>query len=339
MRAFRERQAGPWIPWRSAFARRIALSRLLLASSLVVVVLGCRSVMAQAPPASIPDPNSAASARPASAADLNADALQIAHLLALDPILKKVGELRGTRACGSTATMEELTVREDVVEAIQAVSLDTDSVLAELSNEQSELTEIRAELQSRRDKSVARLNTAALLTGSGLGAVVSATQFTTLGSKTQNTGDAMGIGAGATSTILSLLAAKRQNGPTGAIRNTPNMLAPLLDASPIVSNRYPPAVLRYLNAVPGNGGPGEPTRLDQLRAEWVRAGRLKAGSGQEPSQFAALASSNDPSVKVSISDLANRIAMLGDVRGRVALMKRDLSVLRRMSLGPVECAP
>ena len=304
-----------------------------------MVVLGCRSALAQAVPASNAVPNPAATAQLPSAPDLHGDALQVAHLLALDPILNKVGELRGRRACGSTATMEELTVREDLVEAIQAVSLDTDSVIAELGNEQSELTEMRAELQSRRDKSVARLNTAALLTGSGLGAVVSATQFTTLGSKTQNTGDALGIGAGATSTILSLLAAKRQKGPSGTIRDTPNMLAPLLGASPVVDDTYPPSVLRYLNAVSERAGAGAPTRLDQLRAEWVRAGRLPAAAGREQSQMAILGSSNDPSVKVSISDISNRIAMLGDVRGQVALMKRDLSVLRRVFLGPVVCVP
>lgn len=322
---------------RSGVRRLVSTHVLLDLPVCIVIMCGCWAAAAQV--TSSPAPGTTSTAAMTSAVALDADAKQVAHLLDLDSLLNRVSELRGGRACGSPATMDELTVREDLVESIQAASLDTDSVLAELGNEQSEVTEMRAELQSRRDKSVARLNTAALLTGSGLGGVVSATQFTTLGSKTQNTGDALGVGAGATSTILSLLAAKRQNGPTGTLRNTPNMLAPLLGELPVVSERYPPAVLRYLNSVPGSGGAGAPTRLDQLRAEWMRAGRFAATSALQPTVLAALATSNDPSVKVSIGDLSNRIAMLGDVRGRVALMKRDLSVLRRTSLGTVACAP
>jgi hypothetical protein len=45
------------------------------------------------------------------------------------------------------------------------------------------------------------------------------------------------------------------------------------------------------------------------------------------SATAVATSSQNPDVKVRIDDLTNRIAMLGDVQGRVPLMKRDLSVL------------
>lgn len=273
---------------------------------------------------------------PAAVQTGDADVKQVAQLLHLDDMVSRTNAMRTARACGSTATMEELTIREDLMEALQAASLDTDSVLSELSNEQSEINELRAELQSRRDKGVARLNTAALLTGSGLGAIVSATQFTTLGSRTQNTGDALGVGAGATSTILSLLASKRQSGPSGTVGKTPNMLSPLLGGTPVLATSYPPAVLRYLQAPPMAGTDAGQSRIEQLQAEWVRSGRISARAGQSSNAPAALTSSNDPSVKVSISDLSSRIAMLGDVRGRVSLMKRDLAALRRMSLGNSE---
>ncbi len=327
MRAFRLLEA--WTGFAATGGRRRWTRSLWGAAVWAVVISGCGDAMAQSAEAPVAGPGM-------SAAALTADAKQMARLLDLDTLLAEVSAMRAARPCEAAATMKELTEREDLVESIQAASLDADSVLADLGNEQSELTEMRAELQSRRDKSVARLNTAALLTGSGLSAVVSATQFTTLGSKAQNTGDAVGVGAGAASTILSLLAAKRQSGPSATIRNTPDMLAPLLDGAPKLPGRYPLAVLRYLHAAPGEGGAGRPTRLDLLHEEWARAGRLSAGRGA--SQFAVLTSSNDPAVRATISDVSNRIAMLGDVRGRVSLMKRDLSTLRRASLGPAPCA-
>ena len=266
--------------------------------------------------------------------DLDADARQLSHLLQMDSLLEGVKRMRAARACGTTATPEELSTREMLVEVFQAASLDTESVLAGLGDEQSQLTETRAGLQGRRDKTVARLNTAALLTGAALGTAVSATQFTTLGSRTQNTGDALGVGGGAVSTVLSLLAARKQGGPSGTVRGTQTMLAPLLGDSTGSLREYPQVVMDYLNAVPDDGRNGAQTRVEQLRAGWVKAGRLTASGGQS---VAALTTSNDPAVKVSIDDLSSRIAMLGDVRGRVSLMKRDLAVLRRASLGPLQC--
>jgi hypothetical protein len=199
------------------------------------------------------------------------------------------------------------------------------------------LSSMRATLQARRDKTVGRLTTAALLTGSGIGTAVSATQFTTLSSTTQNVGDAIGIGSGVASTILSIMAARAQNGPSGSIVETPNMLAPLLGGTPVLNTYYPPEVLQFLNSVPAGEDPSRGTRMEQLLAERNRTGRLSAvNSAQRQFKIAALTSSDDPNVKVSIGDLTDRIAMLGDVRGRVSLMKRDLaSFLRSFSAAPV----
>lgn len=107
--------------------------------------------------------------------------------------------LRGLRAkvtnYPSTA-LEELVLRQELLESIQAAALEVDSVLAEIANERGQLADLRFSHQSRRDRTVNRLNTAALLTGSGLGIAVSATQFTVLNSRTQNIGDGIGVGSG-----------------------------------------------------------------------------------------------------------------------------------------------
>jgi len=259
---------------------------------------------------------------------LNGDFEETAHILGLDSQLHKLLVLQSQRPTGAPATLEELAVRQELLESVEATAMDVDSVIAEISSEQSEIGSIRTELQAHRDRTVSRFTTAALLTGSGLGTAVSATQFTTLSSKTQNVGDAIGIGSGAASTILSILAARAQKGPRGIVEETPNMLAPLLGGTPALNTYYAPAVLRYLHSVPAGEDPSEGTRLGQLMAQWDRTGRLSETNPPERSQeIAALTSSGDPKVKVSIDDLTNRVAMLGDVRARVSLMKRDLATL------------
>jgi hypothetical protein len=55
--------------------------------------------------------------------------------------------------------------------------------------------------------------------------------------------------------------------------------------------------------------------LEQLMKQWDDTGRLThSGSAQRKSKIAVLVSSGDPNVRVSIGDLTDRLAMLGDVR-------------------------
>ena len=108
------------------------------------------------------------------------------------------------------------------------------------------------------------------------------------------------------------------------------MLAPLLGGPSILNTYYPPEVLEYLESVPVGEDPSRGTRLEQLLAEWNTAGRLSATDpAKRQKKIATLTTSDDPNVKVSIDDLTDRIAMLGDVRGRVSLMKRDLATFIR----------
>jgi hypothetical protein len=256
-----------------------------------------------------------------------ANASQTARLLGLDPLFEKLASLRTQRACNAPASLEELTARQELLETVQKTALDVDGVLAEIASEQGQLSDLRATLQARRDKTVGRLNTAALITGSGAGTAISATQFTSLGSLTNNIGDGLGVGAGAASTILAILANRKQNGPSAAVGEVPNMLAPLFDGSPVLNTFYPPAILDYLRAVPAGQDEARGTRLEQLKAQWVAAGRLDPSGSKRQQEIAAVTSSATPTVKVSIQDLTTRIAMLVDVAGRVSLLKRDLSTL------------
>ena len=260
---------------------------------------------------------------------------QLAAILGLEAQLQRLRVLRGEGSRRSAAVTEEMMVRQELLESLQAAALDVDGVLGEIANERAQLGELRYSLQSRRDRTVNRLNAAALLTGAGLGVAVSATQFTGFSSRTQNIGDGIGIGSGVASTVFSLLAVGKQAGPRGSVGETPNMLAPLLGspADAELSSYYPDCVLRYLQTIPAHSGPGGRTRLEQLLQQWESAGRLdSADPARREKKIAILSTSMDSRVRVSIDDLTDRIAMLTDVMGRVSLMKRDLAALRRASL-------
>jgi len=262
---------------------------------------------------------------------------QTAQIFNLDGLKQRLLALRGGRDPSAPLTPEEMGLRQQLLLTVQADLLDIDGVLSEISNERNELGDLKASLQMRRDKTVGHLTTAALLTGSGLGIAVNATQFTTLGNRTQNIGDGIGIGSGVASTLLSILAARKQSGPTAPVLETPNMLAPLLGGIPVLNTYYPPTVLRYLQTVPAGEDPARGTRLDQLKERWIKSGRLDGpGSSKEKDKLQAAAVSGERGTKVSIDDLNNRIGMLGDVAGAVSLIKRDLGTLLRQETQGLE---
>ena len=260
----------------------------------------------------------------------HSEADQVADILGLTAEIQRVKTLQAQLGCKTVSSPEELTLRQHLLESVQTAELDVDGAIGEIDNERGELGNLQTSLKASRDKTVARLNSAALITGSGAGAAINATQFTTLSSRTNNIGDGVGVGSGIASTILAYLATRKQHGPSGTVSDTPNMLAPLFDRPAVLNTEYPQAVMQYLQSAPTTGSPERGTRLEQLKAEWGRAGRLQpSDSAKEQKKIIALTSSGDKDVAVSIDDLTDRMAMLGDVSGRIALMKRDLALLMR----------
>ena len=289
------------------------------AALLPLIIAASQIALAQAPIAPLGSP---------AAVPLDSEVVQIAKLLKVDPELQKLAALRAQRSVDAAPTIDELTLRQQILESVQLCTLQVDGVVAEIANEQSEISSLRTIPQSRRDRKANRLTTAALLVGSGLGTAASATQFTSLSNTTQNVGDAIAVGSGAGTIVLSILAARAQNGPQGSVENTPNMLAPLLGGHAVLRTYYPPFVLEYLQSVPPGEDPSRGTRLEQLTKEWSDTGRLTlSDSAHRNGKVAVLTSSGDPNVRVTIGDLTDRLAMLGDVRARVSLIKRDLASL------------
>jgi hypothetical protein len=285
--------------------------RAMLISVSALSVLACATAQSVTP--MDPRPNA------------QAEANQTAMILGLAPTIRELSELQAKRGCGASPGMEELLVRQKLLETELTTTLDVDGVLAEISAERSDLTDMRSGLQGRRDRTVGYLNAASLITGSGVGIAVNAMQ---LKDSTAIPGDYVGIGSGIASTAISLIAIKKMSGPKQSVGGVPNMLAPLFDEKTVLNTYYPPEVMRFLESVPAGQDPGRGTRLEQMEAAWAVQGRIgTTTSAKDRAKIAALTSSESKQVKVSIDDLTDRIAMLNDVSGRVSLMKRDLATL------------
>ena len=265
------------------------------------------------------------------------NAEQMAKILGISQLISNARLMHTQTPCESAATVEELSMRQDILETVVATSFEVDGVLAELNNERANLSELSTVLQARRDRAVNLTNIAGLITGTGLGVAVNAMQFS---SSTANVGNSLGVGSGIGSTVLSIIGIRQQRGPQRSVGRIPNMLAPLFARQPALNSYYPQEVLEYLRSVPPGEGIDSGSRLDQLMAEWRQVGRLgPPGSAETDQKITRLTSSLDDKTKLSIDDLSDRMAMLADVSGRVALMKRDLAVLMLSVRAERRCAP
>jgi len=306
-------------------------SGTVLAAPIFVFSLVFISLLAsaQTPPSGQLDPIPSDSR---AAADATAGTIGVA------PLLSQLRAIQSQRSCSSPPSPEEMALRQQLLESVETSSLEVDGALAEIANERTDLTELRATLEARRDRTVGLLNAANLITGTGLGIAVNAMQFST---STANLGDGIGVGSGIASTVLSIVGIRRQSGPQHGIGAVPNMLAPLFDAKLALNTYYAPEVIRYLNSVPAGEETTRGSRLDQLMHEWAQDGRLDPpGSPKRDRKVLLLTASMSKTVKLSISDLVDRSVMLGDVSGRVALMKRDMaSMMRSYTGGQAACQP
>src|SRR5262249_23813365 len=266
-----------------------------------------------------------------------ANADQIASVLGLTGTIQHLHAIESNRPCSAPPNMDELALRQEISDAVVSASLDVDAAIAEIQNEGALLMELRTALQGRRDHAVNLLGAANLVAGTGIGIVVNALQFS---DSTANAGNALGVGSGVASTLLSIIGIRKQRGSKVSIGRAPNMLAPLFDQPSVLNSYYQPSVRTYLESSPPTDHDKTATRLEQLKAQWQVDGRL--ASPNTPAfekQLRVLTVSENPNIKLTIDNLNDRIAMLIDVSGRVGLMKRDLADLMFTLHSEKACSP
>ena len=153
--------------------------------------------------------------------------------------------------------------------------------------------------------------------------------------RTAFAGDGVGIAGGATGVILSILGLRQQGG-TGSLGIAPNMLAPIFGRTPELRSIYPQDVWAYLNTAPATDPRVHVPWRDELISEWMQAGRIGPPnvSGSQK-KIDLLTSRIAEHKRLSIDLLADRSAMLLDLRARVSLMNRDLrDVMKAVALAP-----
>lgn len=256
---------------------------------------------------------------------LSPGANQVARLIGVCELVERLHRLpAGERGPGPEMSLEAMKLRQQLTEVVLAASLDADGVIAELDSETEKLAVIRSFLEARRDRAL-QIGAVANIVASGTGGILgTALQF---GENTANAGNWIGIAGNSISTVLSLIGLRQQQGGKYALRESPNMLAPLFGRETEFHSNYPDAIWQYLN-LPTPTEPDKGTRTERLRKEWSEFGRIdEKASAKGLDKIAFLTSRSSEGRKLTIDLLSDRAAMLADLKVWVELFKRDLSKL------------
>ena len=253
------------------------------------------------------------------------NALQTARIIGVESDIEKLSSLAAAKETDAAPglSLEELSLRQQIADAVVAASLNIDSVVAEIDYEREQTVELRSLWRYKRDRGTRSTNLAVLAAGAGLGIASGILKS----SKRSDAGGGIGIAAGGLSTLFLLRSFRQAHGGRRPAWVLPNMLAAFLGQPEVQHSQYPDDIWSYLNDVP----PGAVcSRKDQMLAGWVAAGRIgPSDSPQWKRRTALLTSTNAADKDLKIEVLNERAAMLADVGDQVSLMKHDLADLLR----------
>ena len=270
-----------------------------------------------------------------SAFRLSPEAAQVARDINVAPLMAR---LYDERIQNGRPTADTLAIRQEIMERVMAASLDIDSVDSVVDIEIEHVRAVRGGLQAKRDRAQNLVNVASIFGGGVAGVVGTAMQFT---ARTANLGNAISVGGGAGSVVLSLIGLHQQGG-TSDLGNSPRILSRFAGHEPAaaeeVSSVFPLYVWTYLNSVPTDKPAGSATRRVLLMAKWQSEGKVdQDGLLKSEQKLKAQGLLGKQPPKLTISEMDDVQAMLLDITASVSLMKRDLSEILR-SLATVETA-
>ena len=260
--------------------------------------------------------------------ELSPNALQVARIIRVDSDIARFSELTTAKNpnAGPVTSLEELSLRQRITDAIVVASLDVDSVLDEMDYEREQIAELRSILRARRDRAIGTTNLAVLAASTGLGVVGGVLSFS---KTTSNVGNAIGFASGGIGTLFSLRSYRQVHGEERPAWVLPNMLAAFLSQPEEGHSHYPEDVLAYLNSVPVREG-SLASRKGRVLAEWIATGRMgPLDLPQSKQKIALLTSPNAAAKRLDMTLLNERGAMLADAANEVAQMKHDLADLLR----------
>lgn len=256
------------------------------------------------------------------------NALQMARIIGVESDVEKLASLAAAKGAGAAPglSLEELSLRQQITDAVLAAALDVDSVIAEIDYEREQTVELRSVWRYKRDRAIGSTNLAVLAAGTGLGIVSGLLQFS---KTTSSAGNAVGFAAGGVSTLFSVRSLRQVHGGKRPGWVLPNMLAAFLGQPEEQRSHYPDGIWAYLNSAP-SGAASPASRKEQMLAGWVAAGRIGSPDSHQGKRRTALLTSTNAADKDLDMELMNeRAAMLADVGDQVSLMKHDLADLLR----------
>ena len=261
---------------------------------------------------------------------LSPAARQVARIIGVEPPLERLSALKAAKNPAARGpSLEEMSLHQQITEAVVAASLDIDYAVDQVDNERAQIVELQSIILARRQRAIGTTNLAALTLGTGLGAVSGVLQFS---DSTKGIGNAVGFAAGGLSGLLSFHSLRQQHSGVRKAWVLTSMLEPFF-SKPAEHSIYPADIWAYLNGVP-EGRSSQASKREQLLAEWSKAGRLPPrDSPQFKSKIALLTGTNAANKKLNMDMLSERSAMLADVREEVAAMKPVLAkILREVSI-------
>jgi hypothetical protein len=176
---------------------------------------------------------------------LSLPTLQAARIIGVEPLLARLSSLIAARELGATGmSLEELSLHQQITEAVVVASLDVDSVVEQIDYERAQIVELESILLARRQRAIGTTNLATLALSTGLGAVSGVLQFS---DTTKGAGNAIGFAAGGL--LLSFHSLRQQHSGTRPAWVLPSMLAPFF-SEPQEHSVYPADTWAYLNSAP-----------------------------------------------------------------------------------------
>jgi hypothetical protein len=142
---------------------------------------------------------------------LSSKALQMARIIGVESDIEKLSSLAAANRAGAAPgpSLGELSLRQQITDAVVAASLDVDSVAAEIDYEREQTVELRSLWRYKRDRAIGSTNLAVLAAGTGLSIVSGLLQFS---KTTSSAGNAIGFAAGGLSTLFSLRSFRQVHG-------------------------------------------------------------------------------------------------------------------------------
>jgi hypothetical protein len=271
------------------------------------------------------------------------NSVQVADIIGLTPVLKKLQTLRAqvSQVKGAPPTLENLALRQDYNDVrlecrqiIEQANLETDFVLAEINAERNLYGEILSAMVSKRDRLVARSNAASFYTNGVLWAVGEGFDIPTyVVPRYSIPSGTISILAGVVPSFFSLWAMHQYNGKKIRSENEPNMLAKLFNY-PITSEvDYPAAVLAFLDTVPPDGT-SKKSRKNQLVDRWLSDQNIPSFTDRNNKKVLdALTAAVSQEKGLSIETLSARQDMLQQLAGEVMKMKRMILELSMATAG------